>query len=177
MKVADLQQFLRQIGPFAKAAGASDKASADLDRAGQCLEPFREQSLADFSDFVARTAEHYTRTGEFAQIVKPTKKRAAPRAPKAPKISLTDAAATFQGLYDRATDPTLEYSTIDAEIDKFTSFTVTQLKELAKTVGITLAGKATKPLILDAFKNRIKERKGSHERNQFRPTEGGTPAG
>jgi hypothetical protein len=177
MKVADLQLFLRQIGPFAKAAGASDKAFAELERAGQCLEPFREQSLADFSDFVAKTAEHYARTGEFAQIVKPAKGRATTRAPKAPKISLTDAAATFQGLYDRATDPTLEYGMIDVEIDKFTSFTVAQLKELAKSVGITLAGKATKPLILEAFKSRIKERKGSHERNQFRPAEGGTPAG
>jgi len=169
MKVADLQQFLRHIGPFAKAAGASDKVSADLDRVGQCLEPFREQSVADFSDFLAKTIEHYTRTGEFAQIVKPAKGRAKTSTPKAPKISLTDAAATFQGLYDRAIDPTLEYSTIDAEIDKFTPLTIPQLKELAKTVGITLSGKGTKPVILDAFKNRIKERKGSHERNQFRP--------
>lgn len=168
MKVADLQQFLRQIGPFAKAAGASEKASADLDRAGQCLEPFREQSLADFSDFLTKTAEHYTRTGEFPQIVKPGKARA-PRAPKAPKLSLADAAAMFQGLYDRATDPALEYSTIDAEIDKFKPMTVPNLKELAKTVGVTLTGKANKPAILDVFRNRIKERKGSHERNQFRP--------
>jgi hypothetical protein len=171
MKVADLQQFLRQIGPFAKAAGASDKAAADFDRAGQCLEPFREQSLADFSDFVAKTAEYYTRTGEFPQVVKPAKGKATTRTPKAPKISLTDAAATFQSLYDRATDPTLEYNTIEAEIDKFTPLTIAQLKELAKTVGITLAGKATKPLILDAFKSRVKERKGSHERNQFRPND------
>ena len=44
-----------------------------------------------------------------------------------------------------------------------------QLKELAQTVGVTLAGKLTKPLMIDVFKNRIKERKGSHERNQFRP--------
>jgi hypothetical protein len=172
MKVADLQQFLRQIGPFAKAAGASEKASSDLDRAGQCLEPFREHSIADFSDFLSKTVEHYTRTGEFAQIIKPAKGRAKASAPKPPKISLTDAAATFQSLYDRATDPALEYSMIDAEIDKFKdAFTIAQLKELAKLVGITLAGKASKPLILDAFKRRIKELKGSHERNQFRPND------
>lgn len=171
MKVADLQQFLRQIGPFARAAGASEKAASDLDRAGQCLEPFREQSVADFSDFLSKTVEHYTTTGEFAQIVKPGKGRAA-RAPKPPKISLADAAAIFQSLYDRAIDPTLQYSQIDAEIGAFEkAFTATQLKELARTVGVTLSGRATKPLIMAALKNRIKERKGSHERNQFRPDE------
>ena len=52
MNVSDLQQFLRQIVPFARAAGASEKAATELERTVLCLEPFQAKPLAEFNQFL-----------------------------------------------------------------------------------------------------------------------------
>lgn len=161
MRVAELQQFLSQIVPFARAAGAADKVATELGRTVECLALFKDKTLAEFNDFL-RKADEYDRTGKLTAPVKPA------RAAKAPKVSVEDAAQRFAALYERATDPQLEYATIDAEIDALGSLTATGLKEVARKVNITLPTKATKPQILSELKRRVKERKGSFERTQFR---------
>jgi len=165
MKVSELQQFLSQLIPFVRAAGAAEKVSAELGRAVESLEPFKGKTLAEFNDFL-RKADEYDRTGVLSAPKRPV------RATKAPKLSVDEAAAKFTALYERATDPTLEFATIDAEIDSLSGLTAANLKEVAKKVNITLPSKATKPQILSELKRRIKERKGSFERTQFRGDEG-----
>ncbi|MBI2804468.1 MAG: hypothetical protein HYX68_05715 [Planctomycetes bacterium] len=165
MKVAELQQFLSQIVPFARAAGAGDKVAVELDRAVLCLAPFKDKSLAEFNDFL-RLADEYVRTGRLPE--KPARV-ARPRTPKAPKLTVAEAAQKFQALYARATDPTLEYPAIDAEIDTLSGLTIAELKEVAAAVDTTVPSKSRKKdEILAEFKRKIKERKGSYERTQFR---------
>ena len=167
MKVAELQQFLSQIVPFVKAAKASDAVASELARTAACLEPFKDQSLTEFNDFLIK-AEEYQRTGVFTK--KPSAARTA-KAPKAPKLTVADAAQIFLSLYERATDPTLDYAFIDAEISKFNDLTVAELKNLAKEVNKTFAkSKMTRPEMVGALKRMIKDQKENYERNHPQPT-------
>ena len=63
MKVAELQRLIGNFGPFTRAAGASEKVATEFDRAMQCLDPFKEKTLAEFNDFLRR-ADEYDRTGK-----------------------------------------------------------------------------------------------------------------
>ena len=164
MKVAELQQFLSQIIPFVKAAKASETVTTELTRAVQALEPFKEKPLTEFNEFL-RMAEEYYRTGLFTR--KGAKKATTP---KVPKLTIADAAQKFLSLYERATDPALDYAIIDAEISRFNDLSIDQLKVVAKEVNQTLpVGKSKKPEIVAAFKRMIKEQKENFERNQPQP--------
>jgi hypothetical protein len=163
MRVAELQSFLGNIAPFAKAAGASEKVAVELDRAVQCLEPFKEKTLAEFNDFLRR-ADEFDRTGK---LVPTTGKSARARTPKAPALTVDEAVRVFNELHERATDPTLSYADIDARLKGLEKLTVPQLKEVAGKLNITMPAK-TKKAMLEELARRIKELKGSHERTQFR---------
>jgi hypothetical protein len=162
MKVTDLQQLLRQFATFVRAAGAAEKVSAEIDRTWQSFEPFRDKTLADFNDFL-RKADEYERTGVLSS---PVKERAA-RPAKAQKLTVDAAAEKFHSLYENATDTSVEYTTIDSEIDKFKQFTVKDLLLVAEKVKVTLPGKLKKEQILDELKRRIKGYKASFDRTQF----------
>lgn len=167
MKVASLQRLLAQFGPFIKDAGAAEKVAAELDRAVECLEPFKDKTLGEFNDFLRRSDE-FDRTGALAPPAKPAK---VPRTPKPAAITIDEAAARVTALYDRATDPALDYATIDREIDALCVLTSAHLKEVAKKANVTLPSKATKPSIVGELKRKVKDRKASFERNQFRSPE------
>jgi hypothetical protein len=160
MKVHELQQFLGNIVPFARAAGASDKVVTELSRTLQCLEPFKEKTIAEFNDFLAK-ADEYHRTGKLTAAAP---KRGS-RAPKAPALSVDEAVKIFTDLETRATEPTMTFPEIDARFQPIEKLTVTALKQLAAKVGVTLAAK-TKPAVLSQLKSRITEAKASFERTQ-----------
>lgn len=162
MKVADLQRFLGNITPFARAAGASEKAAAELDRALQCLEPFKEKSLAEFNDFLLR-ADEFDRTGKLL----PPARNGKTRTPKAPALSVDEAIAIYQDLHNRATDPALTYAEIDAKLKPIGKLNLAQLKEAVAKLDVTVSPK-TKKNMVDELTRRIKELKASHERTQFR---------
>lgn len=162
MKVADVQQLLAAIGPFARAAGASEKAATEIERARQCLEPFRDRTLAEFNDFLNR-ADEFDRTGK---LTAPPRAAARSRAPKAPKLTVEAAVPIFQALVARAADPTLTYEEIDAQLAGLDKLTVPQLRELASKVDVPVPAKAKKEIVA-ALTRWIKELKVSHERTQF----------
>jgi hypothetical protein len=162
MKVDELQCFLAGIAPFAKAAGANEKAVAELDRALQCLEPFKERTLADFSEFLRR-ADEYDRTGKLT----PPAKIGKPRAAKAGSLSIDDAAQIFKDLLGRAADPKLTYADIDAALKPIEKMTVPQLLELAAKVDVPVPAKP-KAKIIEGLKRRVTELKASSERTQYR---------
>jgi hypothetical protein len=159
MKVHELQQFLGNFVPFARAAGASERVVTELSRTVQCLDPFKEKSLAEFND-ILRKADEYDRTGKLS-----ANNGRKPRTPKAPALSVDDAVRIFQELESRATDPTLTYPEIDARFKPIEKLTVAALKGLAVKVGVTLAEKNKQP-ILNQLKSRITELKASFERTQ-----------
>jgi hypothetical protein len=162
MKVDELQRFLASVAPFARAAGASNTAVTELDRALQCLEPFKERTLADFSDFLRR-ADEYDRTGKLTPPAKNGKARAA----KAPSLSVDDAAQLFKDLLGRAADPKLTYADIDAALKPIEKMTVPQLVEVAAKVDVPVPAKP-KGKIVEGLKRRITELKASSERTQHR---------
>ncbi|HZZ79086.1 MAG TPA: hypothetical protein VFE62_11235 [Gemmataceae bacterium] len=161
MNVHDLQQFLAGVAPLARAAGASEKAATELDRALQCLEPFKNRSLTDFTEFLRR-ADEYDRTGKLG--APPAKTRAAA---KAGGLSVDDAAKIFNDLVARAASPTLTYADIDTAMKPIEKMLVGQLVELAAKLDIP-APKTPKSKIVDALKRRITELKANSERTQYR---------
>lgn len=164
MKVVELQRFLGNIVPFAKAAGASEKAAAELDRALQCLEPFKDKSLSDFGDFLQR-ADEFDRTGK---LTLPTRNgNGKPRAPKAGSLSVDDAVQIYKDLLARATDPALTYPDIEAALKSIGKMTIPNLLEVATKVDVPVPAKP-KPEIMAALTRRITELKASAERMQNR---------
>jgi hypothetical protein len=165
MKVAELQSFLRQIVPFTRAAGAGAKVSEDLDRVGECLEPFKEQSVGEFADFL-RMADEYVRNGTLPASAKAARRRSSNGEPHAEKLSLEAAAQTFMSLYERAADPALDDEVIDAEISKFYDLSIPQLKSLGEQIDHPLpTNLRKKPEIIAVFKRMIKDRHASSERS------------
>ena len=164
MKVAELQRFLGNFVPFARAAGASEKVSAEFDRAVSCLEPFKEKTLAEFNDFLRR-ADEYDRTGKLTLPARNGGGKS--RATKAPSLTVEEAAQIFRDLHARATDPALTFADIDLKMKPLDKLTIAQLKDLAAHVGVAVPAKGKKQ-ILEELTRRIKELKASHERTQFR---------
>lgn len=162
MKVHELQQFLAAVTPLARAAGASEKAAAELERAVQCLEPFKEKSLSEFSEFLLR-ADEYDRTGKLTPPVRTGK----PRAAKAGSLSVDGAAQIYKDLLGRAADPKLTYADIDAALKPIEKMTVPQLLELAAKVDVPVPTKP-KAKIIEGLKRRVTELKASAERTQYR---------
>ncbi len=162
MKVNELQRFLASVAPFARAAGASDKAAAELDRALQCLEPFKERTLADFSEFLLR-ADEFDRTGKLTPPAKNGKAKAA----KAGSLSVDDAARIYADLLGRAADPKLTYADIDAALKPIEKMTAPQLLQVAAMVDVPVPTKP-KAKIIEGLKRRITEFKASSERTQYR---------
>jgi hypothetical protein len=167
MKVAELQRFLGSMTPFVRAAGASEKVIGELDRALQCLDPFKEKSLAEFNDFLRR-ADEYDRTGKL--LPPPTASKA--RTKKSTGLSVDEAAVIFQDLHQRATDPALTYADIDAKMKDIDKLTIAQLLELAAKVNVPVPTKPKKEIVGELTR-RIKERKASFERTGFRLGETG----
>lgn len=162
MKVADLQRLLGAVGPFARSAGASEKAGTELDRVAQCFEPFKEKSLAEFSEFLQR-ADEFDRTGKLT----PPAASGRARAGKAGSLSVDDAAKIITDLLARATDPTLGYADIEVALKPVGKMTIAQLVEVAAKVDVPVPPKG-KPAILAALTRRITELKASGERMRDR---------
>jgi hypothetical protein len=164
MQVADLQQFVRNLGTTLHSAGAKSVAG-DLEKAAAGLEPFKDMAIAQFSDFLAQ-AETYARTG-----VLPTTGKPRGRAPKPPPQDSAEkvrsATQRVQDLYERAIDPALPYAAIDAEVkavDK--ALNKDELMQLARSFGISKPLKSKKDATAEILR-KINERKESHERTQF----------
>jgi hypothetical protein len=173
MKISELQLFLSQIANFVEATGASKLAV--LNQTVECLEPFKTRELADFNQFL-RMADEYVRTGVLPESTKPKKTRVPkdpkePKAKKPAKLTVAEAAQIFLSLNERASDPTLEFSTIDAEISKFSDLTIGQLKEVAKEVNRTMPSSLKKPERVAAFKQMLKDQKENVDRNKPRTPE------
>jgi hypothetical protein len=173
VNVGDLQGFLRTLGALL-AANQGGKPAAEFEAFCAGLEPFREQSVGVFAQFLQDAAE-YKRTGK---VPEPVGKRGAGRRQAGPKAgapkpalkkkddleAVEAAAACLQALYDRATDPTLSHTAIETEVNRIDrEFDAEGLKAVARRFGIT-SGLSGKAAARTKILNRIAERKGQHER-------------
>jgi hypothetical protein len=173
VNIGDVQSFLRNLGSLL-AAHQAKKPATDFDAFCGGLEPFREQSLATFAQLL-RDAAEYQRTGILpVQPAKKARKPATPKAGTAKQVlkkkddvqAVDAAAATLQGLFDRATDPALTHEAIEAEVSRIErEFDFEGLKAVARKFGVS-SGLTTKSATGSKILGRIAERKGRHERGE-----------
>jgi hypothetical protein len=109
MNVSAVQEFLRGLAGPLTAAGAPRKITDDLLRIAEGLEPFRDQPLAQFADFLVR-AEEYHRTG-----VIPVRRR---RRKEPDPAKVLQAAQEFKALAERAWDAELPEETLHAQLQQ-----------------------------------------------------------
>ena len=163
MRVADLQGYLRALKTPMEASGARKDIVDELERVCDGLAPFAEHQIKDFAGFLVR-AEEYARTGILPVQAKPAR---APRTPKAkvPAITLADAQALVDSLYETSTSDQVTYEFITAEVQKLDKLTAKDLIAVAKHFGV-VPGK-TKKASLEAILDKITRRKTTHVRNLF----------
>jgi hypothetical protein len=175
VNVGELQGFLRHLGTLL-AANKGATPGGEFQAFCDGLEPFKEQSIGFFAQFLRETAEEYKRTGAHIPIGRKVQARARgaskaqtlkPALKKKDDVqAVTEAAARLQGLYDRATDSTLSHEAIEAEVSRIGGeFDAEGLKAVARKFGIT-SGLTGKAATAKKIMNRIAERKGRHERGQ-----------
>ena len=157
MNVADLQQFIGDIARLLNAT-ESKKAAADLERVVAGLEPFKALSIGDFAGFLPH-AETYHRTGVLP--IGPVKKTPAPRAPKAPKISLDEVKGEVFGMYQNAANAEVTIESIDGLRPKLDTLTQGDLEKVAMAGNLVGLSKKTKGVIIDTILDRIRSIKQS----------------
>lgn len=172
MKVAELQSFVKTLVQPLSSVGVSKTVCTNLEDVAAALEPFRDLSLSQLADFLAK-AEEFQRTGVLATPAKPARARAA----KASPLSVAEAVQKVRDLYERAADPTLTYAAIDAEIQLLNKALLKDpILAVATEMGIVLTQK-TKKGALEEIQRLITDRKGSFERTQFRSVPAAPVAG
>jgi hypothetical protein len=165
--VSQLQRFLSTLIEPLKVAGATDKPCSEILQVVEFLEPFKDKSLAELGDML-RMINEFLRTKQWPEpAIKKTSSRKA-AAPKAPKLTVTEAAQRVMRLLERINDPNLEYAAIDMEIQAIDPLTKGDLLKVAQEVGMTIPSRFTKLAILEEIRRRVRDRKGSFDRTQFR---------
>ncbi len=160
MKVADLQSFLSSLCKPLSASGGK-RISDDLERAIAGLSPLSEMTLTEFELFLKQAAE-YHRTGILPVKATKSRKKAATDPEKVQKI-----AQQVMALYEKATDDSIGYSTIESEIKKLDKqLSAAEAKALAKEVGIP-GSPRTKKAALEEIQRKINRRKEGFQRTAF----------
>src|SRR5437016_560458 len=106
LKVADLQQLIHGLIQPVKVAGANDKVCGELQRAAECLEPFKNSTMAEFNEFLVK-AEECVRTDKWPAPGKRSSSRK-PGGANAPTLTVEQAAQRVMGILERANDPELD---------------------------------------------------------------------
>jgi hypothetical protein len=182
VNIGDMQVFLRHLGTLL-AAHQGKKPAADFDAFCDALDPFCDQALGTFAQFL-RDAAEYQRTGILPAQPAKARKPAGPKSgtpkpalkKKDDVTAIDDAAAALQMLFDRATDATLTHEAIEAYVSGMErEFDAEGLKAVARKFGIS-SGLTSKSAVKAKILGRIAERKGRHERGEVIGEVARTPA-
>lgn len=169
MTIGDVQTCLRSLAGLL-AAHQGKKPAAEFDAFCAGLDPFREQAIGVFAQFL-RDAAEYQRTGIVPMPAKAGRAAKASRGKSALKKkddmpAVEEAAAMLQQLFDRATDPSLTHEAIEAAVSQIErTFDAEGLKAVARKFGVT-SGLSSKSATSAKILGRIAERKGRHERGE-----------
>lgn len=112
-----------------QAAGANQSTVNELKQACDAFTPFANHTVKGFAEFLARAAE-FDRTGTIP--VTPAKPTKAPAKAKAPAMTLADAKAFVDSLYERAILENLSSDQIKAEVQTLFPLSADLLKSLAR---------------------------------------------
>ena len=170
MTIGDVQTCLRSLAELL-AAHQGKKPAADFDAFCAGLDPFREQAIGAFAQFL-RDAADYQRTGIVpapAKAARTARKATTAKAALKKKDDLPaieEAVATLQQLFNRATDASLTHEAIEAAVGQIErTFDAEGLKAVARKFGVT-SGLSSKSATSAKILGRIAERKGRHERGE-----------
>jgi hypothetical protein len=156
MKVSELQQFLQCLTQPLNAANAKSVAN-ELERVRAGLEPFKEMSVAEFADFLAK-AHRYSQEGI---VSAKGKSRAKPQEVDAAKVQA--AAQQLQTFYVQALEPGFQEATLDAELKKLEKqLSKEEAIEVARQLSITQELKSKKDA-LDEIRRKIVGRRPAPE--------------
>lgn len=153
--------------PPLTAAGINQSAgksvTSTLESVAAALEPFASMSTDQLAALL-RDAEEYRRTGILPQVYS-GKKVASPRAkaPKAPKLTPSEAVAKLRDLQDRSLN--LEPGQIAAEVKGLASLTQKELQEVQKEFLGVVVGKKKDELVA-ALQKKLDDSRASRERVQ-----------
>jgi hypothetical protein len=161
MKVAELQDYLANLGRCLQASGAKSVAK-DLETISQAMVPFRDQSLKVFADFLIR-AEAYSR-GELPPSGKAGRGSNRPRSTGKESVDAEGVARMVRDLYDRVSDPAVTADQIEAGLQPLAKLSKDGLIAVAEA--IDLKGMKSKPKneIIVAINQRLAARKGATHR-------------
>jgi hypothetical protein len=169
VNIGDVQVCLRNLAGLL-AAHQGKKPAADFDSFCDGLDPFREQPIGVFAQFL-RDAAEYQRTGivplpaKGKRAARPSSTRSALKK-KDDLPAIEEAVAMLQHLFDRATDPGLTHEAIEAAVGQIErAFDAEGLKAVARRFGVT-SGLSSKAATSAKILGRIAERKGRHERGE-----------
>jgi hypothetical protein len=169
VNVGDVQICLRNLAGLL-AAHQGKKPAADFEAFCDGLDPFREQAIGVFGQFL-RDAAEYQRTGivpvaaKGIRAAKPSSTKTALKK-KDDLPAIEEAIAALQQLFDRATDPGLTHEAIESAVGQIEkTFDAEGLKAVARRFGVT-SGLTSKSATSAKILGRIAERKGRHERGE-----------
>ena len=148
MNVAALQQFLRSLAQPMQSAGASQKVVAELEEAGQALEPFKDLDFAQFALFL-RQADEYRRTG-----VLPTPARPARATRGLDPARLHELAQRATQLKERAAGADGPAEAIDAEFERLDlkGLSKKDVVTVARELGVRTTVRMTQDEVIDAIR-------------------------
>ncbi len=165
MNVANLQAYLANLGSCLLASGAKT-AAADLEAISEGLQPFRDQPLKGFADFLLR-AEAYSR-GEVPLTGKGGRASGgAKRAPASSRPAATDVGQVSKAvhdLYERMSDPHVTPEQVEAVLRPLDSLKKEDLLVVAKGIDLTVPKSKTKDQIIDGIRQRLAARQASAQR-------------
>ncbi len=131
MNVSDFQKCLRSI---AEAIGAAKGAGQELTKAADALNPFGNQSMADFAKFLALAEETYRTTGKLPTVKPPEPKPLKP--PPPPKLTADQLALVMEDIRRRlANNEPLTRAAVTGELAKFEALTKPALAKVVKELG------------------------------------------
>jgi hypothetical protein len=159
LRVADLQHMIQGLIHPVKLAGASEKVCGELQRAAECLEPFKNSTVAEFNDFLVK-AQECVRTGSWPE---PGRRSSPRRGSDGPTITVEQAAQKVMDLQVRANDTTLDPAIIETELQPLESLQKPDLLRVAQEVGMSMASRTSKQEILQSLRRRIQEGRGAGE--------------
>jgi hypothetical protein len=175
VKVAELQQHLTDLARFLKATGGS-KVGDELAAAAKGLEPFRNATIKEFADFLAR-AEGY-RARDEVPLTPPqgarTGAKSAGSKPRPTDPDVAAVAAETKKLFDCAADPSVTVEQIETLAQRLNELKKPGLLTVAEAIGLKGMGSKNKGPIIESIRQRLLGVKGAAIRSKLtgRPGEG-----
>jgi hypothetical protein len=162
VKVSDFQQHVADLAKLLKASGAKGVAT-DLTAIRDGLNPFRDQPLKTFADFLIR-AEAYSR-GEVPVKPPPRGKRPSGAGKRrATPANAQGLAGEIKELYERVAEPATNAQVIDVALAKLGPLTKDGLVVVAEAIGLLGMKRKGKEHIKRAIRQRVLARKGAAQR-------------